>query len=607
MGRATRLKWRLAPVPFVVALIVVSVLAARATVPYVHRPQTSRTGIVARLHSPPKTIGDGGAVYPPNLQPSPALPHSPAFLEAASNAARQQPKAAHVDAQVTPESSRAAAQSGDAQGVDVAAYQHTSAPINWSTVAGQYQFAYIKATEVDPGNLYVNPFYSTDVPAAMAAGLYVGGYDFATPDVAPGNIEAADFLDQTAYHFGPQVLVPMIDLENDPYGSDPCYGLSQASMIGWIAAYTQEIVAILGRPPVIYTGTPWWNQCTGGTSAFDANPLWIAAYGVSAPTLPSGFSQWELWQYAVGTAAGITGPADLDEFAGNVSALVSKLTDDTSGELATSGPVDASPASGRLDVFYRGSDGSVWDGTTINGTTTHASLGGLLAPGTSPAAVSWGPNRMDVFVDGVDNQLYHDAWSGKGWSGWQGLGGLLSSSPTVSSWAPGRLDVFIAGVDDVVYHAFYAGQWYGWQYMGGLVAPGTAPAAASWGPNRIDLFLTGVDHQLWHTWWDGTSWYTTYQAMGGILTSSPAVAAWGPGRLDIFAAGTDYGLYHLWWSGAWGGWEAHGGVLDSAPGATSEGPGTLEVVVRGVDSGTWLTTFGATGWTGFSSLPDTVS
>lgn len=541
-----------------------------------------------RPSSPPP-----GSAYPSNLAASPALPHGPAFLQAAQSASSSAaPQVAN--------SPSADGNTSAAQGVDVAAYQDQGGPINWGQVASEYQFAYIKATE---GNYYVNPYFGTDFHAAIAQGMLVGLYEFATPNDASGTVEADYFLGQSGYAWGTHVLVPMVDLENDPYNSGtPCYGLSQQSMVAWIAQYTAEIAGHLGRAPVIYTDTSWWDQCTGDSNAFAGNPLWTASWGVSSPGFPSGFPIWSIWQYGTGSVPGIAGPCDVDQFAGDVSAMDSKLTTDTNGELASAGPADASPSTGRLDTFVRGTDGAVWDAVTAGGTTSDVSLGGGVAYGTSPTAVSWSSGRIDLFVLGTDHQLWHDVWAGA-WSGWSPLGGYLTSSPAAASWDPGRLDIFAAGPDGAVWHIWYAGGWSGWESLGGTVAPGTGPAAASWGPGRVDFFVTGTDHQLWHRWYAGG--WSGYEGLGGVLASSPAVASWGSGRLDVFTAGTDFQLWHLWYAGGWSGWEARGGTLDAAPGATSEGPGTLEVVVKGINDGIYLMRYAA-GWSGYQAIPGVI-
>ncbi|OMP76399.1 hypothetical protein [[Flexibacter] sp. ATCC 35208] len=70
-------------------------------------------------------------------------------------------------------------------------------------------------------------------------------------------------------------------------------------------------------------------------------------------------------------------------------------------------------------------------------------------------AVSWGPNRIDVFYPGQTYNMMHKWWDGHNWSGDENLGGVLSSDVGVSSWAAGRLDCFVEGTDSQMYHKWY--------------------------------------------------------------------------------------------------------------------------------------------------------
>ena len=85
----------------------------------------------------------------------------------------------------------------------------------------------------------------------------------------------------------------------------------------------------------------------------------------------------------------------------------------------------------------------------------------------SPAAVSWGSNRIDVFVRGTNDAMWHRFWGGAGWSGWESLGGTLSASPTASSWGPNRIDAFVRGTDDAMWHRWWDGAaWRGYESLG---------------------------------------------------------------------------------------------------------------------------------------------
>jgi hypothetical protein len=76
---------------------------------------------------------------------------------------------------------------------------------------------------------------------------------------------------------------------------------------------------------------------------------------------------------------------------------------------------------------------------------------------------------------------------------------VLTSAPGVSSWASGRLDTFVRGTNNAMWHKWYSSGWSGWENLGGVLT--SAPDAVSWGANRIDSFVRGTDNALWHKWW----------------------------------------------------------------------------------------------------------
>jgi GH25 family lysozyme M1 (1,4-beta-N-acetylmuramidase) len=216
------------------------------------------------------------------------------------------------------------------QGTDVSSLQGSSTSINWADVAGSERFVAVKATE---GNYYTDPDYRGDVTAAAAAGLYVMPYVFANPyESNASNVNAgngwgsvqANYAWKTisaatpAYGSSALMLPVAIDLEADPYvnqetNSNQCYGLSTSAMVAWIQSFIGVITSDTKKAPVIYTTTSWWNACTGDSSAFKADPLWIASYGVSVPSIPSVWGNLTFWQYSEsGAVAGIGGAVDLD-------------------------------------------------------------------------------------------------------------------------------------------------------------------------------------------------------------------------------------------------------------------------------------------------------
>jgi hypothetical protein len=211
-------------------------------------------------------------------------------------------------------------------------------------------------------------------------------------------------------------------------------------------------------------------------------------------------------------------------------------------------------------------------------------LGGILT--STPAVSSWSANRLDCFVRGTDNAMWHKWWNGSSWIGWENLGGVLTSEPAAVSWGPNRIDCFVRGTDNAMWHKWWNGSaWSGWENLGGILTSG--PAVCSWAPNRLDCFVRGTDNAMWHKWWNGSAW-VGWEKLGGVLTSSPAAVSWGPNRIDTFVRGTDNAMWHKWWNGsAWSGWENLGGVLTSAPGAVSWGSNRIDTFVRGTDNAMW--------------------
>jgi GH25 family lysozyme M1 (1,4-beta-N-acetylmuramidase) len=202
--------------------------------------------------------------------------------------------------------------SGPVRGVDISAYQHVGPPINWRQIARDgIRFVSVKASE---GTYYRNPFYASDTRAAASAGLVVLPYVFANPAQSRG-AQTARFAVSVTGRRGPARLPLVVDLENDPYKKKAdCYRLSRPRMIAWIGGFLNQARALTGRWPVIYTTADWWQECTGATGRFRHSPLWLAAFGPSAPPVPSPWHRWAFWQYADnGRLAGI-GQVDLDYY-----------------------------------------------------------------------------------------------------------------------------------------------------------------------------------------------------------------------------------------------------------------------------------------------------
>jgi hypothetical protein len=263
-----------------------------------------------------------------------------------------------------------------------------------------------------------------------------------------------------------------------------------------------------------------------------------------------------------------------------------------------SDPAAVSWGPNRIDVFAAGSDRALWHIWWDGRWSAWESLGGNLHGG--PDVASWGPLRLDVYARSVTNELLHLAWEGR-WFPWETFGGgfpSVTSDPSVVSWGPGRLDVFFRGPDGALWHV-PIGQPQSAQSLGGQLAPGSGPDATSWGPGRLDVFVRGTDNALHNKWYDGN--WSNWESRGGVLTSDPSAVSWGPLRIDVFARGTDNALHHLWFENGWRSWESLGGFLTSGPDASSWASGRLDVFVRGGDNALHHRWF-ENGWGGWEPL-----
>ncbi|ARC55639.1 Lysozyme M1 [Frondihabitans sp. 762G35] len=223
-------------------------------------------------------------------------------------------------------------------GLDVSAYQHG---VDWHRVkALGARFAYVKATE---GTTYTSARFRSQYSQAARVGVPRGAFHFAKPNESGGEKQAAYFVKALEGLGGGRVdgtatLPPLLDLEYDPYvrtdGTDSCWGLTPEEMTAWVSRFSDTVVALTGRVPLLYTTADWWKRCTGDSDDFPQNPLFLARY-VDDPTegpggLPASWSRYTIWQYTnagrrfesvTDGSPGDTVAADQDLFAGSPADL----------------------------------------------------------------------------------------------------------------------------------------------------------------------------------------------------------------------------------------------------------------------------------------------
>jgi hypothetical protein len=177
--------------------------------------------------------------------------------------------------------------------------------------------------------------------------------------------------------------------------------------------------------------------------------------------------------------------------------------DDEQGDGGGRGPVPAGSY-----------DGSQW-------LTDWQNLGGSLA--SAPAAVTWGPDRLDAFAVTKDGSLGHRWWDGMIWNDWEDLGvtainHFYVGTPSVLSATPNRIDVLVLGDDTDLYHLWLEnGSWKGPE----PVDPGHNPGAGGIGdcavistaPGSFHAFHASLGGPITESTFDGLGW-TPWQQTG---------------------------------------------------------------------------------------------
>jgi lysozyme len=183
---------------------------------------------------------------------------------------------------------------GHHQGIDVS---HHDENIEWGEVLGSgVTFVYIKATE---GEDYSDPLFAEHWKNAGAAGLHRGAYHFFRPQ-DDGESQARFFLASLGEEVGE--LIPAVDVE-------VADGVAPETLIAELEEWLAVVEKALGVKAMIYTDVNFWNDLK--TKDFSAYPLWVAEYGVEAPTIPDGWTDWALWQFSRTTRIkGVEVPVD---------------------------------------------------------------------------------------------------------------------------------------------------------------------------------------------------------------------------------------------------------------------------------------------------------
>ena len=177
-------------------------------------------------------------------------------------------------------------------GIDVSSVQGSN--INWNAVAASgIEFVIAKCYQ---GNSGADPYYSSNIAGATAAGLKTACYHFVYPLPTNAAEPNRDPIGQANLHFNAsQGQIAFIDCEWPAPQDFLKWGITPAFVNTWVLAYLTEYSRLSApRSPIVYT-YPYWANYVKFDQSITQYPLWIASY-VPTPAIPAPWSDWVVWQ-----------------------------------------------------------------------------------------------------------------------------------------------------------------------------------------------------------------------------------------------------------------------------------------------------------------------
>jgi hypothetical protein len=279
------------------------------------------------------------------------------------------------------------------------------------------------------------------------------------------------------------------------------------------------------------------------------------------------------------------------------------------------GPAVVRSNDGRLEVFGRGVDNSIWHryqaAPNSAEWTPWMSLGSQHKFTSDAVPILSSEGFIHLFARSTDNSLMHKTQFTNStlfvWTEWTTLGGSLTSQPAVMLDAEGLIHVFVRGPDRALWHKYQVGgqeprsvKWSEWQSLGGVLASAPRVPIALNTVNLLEIFVRASDKAYWHRCQiaslpssnDREVDWNEWQSLGGVFSSGPSSVLNGDGLIETFGRGADKAV---WWKSQylvdglpkWSNWVSLRGITSTGPAVRVRGDGLSDVFARGVDKVVW--------------------
>ncbi len=221
-----------------------------------------------------------------------------------------------------------------------------------------------------------------------------------------------------------------------------------------------------------------------------------------------------------------------------------------------------------LYEYATGEDGQGYYTTYVEG-EGYTDWGGWA---DQPADFQWQPTAVDfngnqyVFYNGTDGGIYHNAYDGSAWSGWENLAGEFTFpyAPFANAFEDGVYLYAVTDTGDLHYKVWSGGEWSAWEAINEEDEAGPyQPYALDW-DGYENVFWTGADGTVYWNRYDGEEWSGARalpDADDAIAFGySPFAVGYEPEEaLYAYAISEDGAVYFNVFEGdAWSGWETVG-------------------------------------------------
>jgi hypothetical protein len=165
-----------------------------------------------------------------------------------------------------------------------------------------------------------------------------------------------------------------------------------------------------------------------------------------------------------------------------------------------------SRAPGYVDVFFGGAIGRVYTSSRGPSDTSFSSLTAVgdvqVTPCSNVTAIANSDGLTSVFVSGIDSYLYQsnsddDGSSFSNWAKIQNNSFQVTPGDKIipASRGPGDLELFVVGLDNELYFSNMTSSWFA--ISGNNIAPGDSPTVFVRSPEVIDVFITDMSGQIY--------------------------------------------------------------------------------------------------------------